>query len=203
MRRCGVPTSVSCDCGLSVAATARLLVVAAAFWRQRADRDAVWPLGRRDHAVGRRRAVAGEAAELIGGRLEQLAPGDRRRDAHRRVDRVHRVRAAGELIPDSSGRASASVTFTLSSGRSDLVGDRHRDRGGDALADLGARQGERDGAVGVDGDRDQAGRRQRPRPSAGRSGRRRRPADAWGSPRALGCDHELGAARASVGPAIR
>ena len=33
------------------------------------------------------------------------------------VDRVHRVRAAGELVEQSSGRASASVTLTLSSAR--------------------------------------------------------------------------------------
>ena len=59
----------------------------------------------------------------------------------------------------SSGRASASVTCTLSSGRSISSAIVIATAVVIPWPDLGARQGERDGAVGVDRDRDQVRRR--------------------------------------------
>ena len=116
---------------------------------QRADRSCRPAVRRREHA---RRSTGAARRGVVRGLARRPAAsrplGDRGGDAHRVVERVHRVRAAGELVEHQLGPRVGERHVDLVQREVHLVGDQHRDRGGDALADLGARQGERHRAVG-------------------------------------------------------
>ena len=82
-------------------------------------------------------------AELDGGGVEQRALGDRGRDPDRGVRRDGGVGAAGELVEHQLGTGRRQGDVHLLDGQVELLGDDHRGRGGDALADLHPRQRER------------------------------------------------------------
>ena len=95
IRGCGVPTSVCCEAGFSCASTACVREAAAALVSEPYESDRA--VRRRDHAVLERQ-LGQRRLELLGRRQGQLATRDRRRDPDLVVERMHRVRPAGQLV---------------------------------------------------------------------------------------------------------
>ena len=97
-------------------------------------------------------------AEHDRGSVEQRDARDRGGDPDRGVRRDRGVGATGELVEEQLGAGRGEGHPHPVDGQVELLGDEHRGRGGDALADLGARQREARGAVLVDRDGDQVAR---------------------------------------------
>lgn len=95
------------------------------------------------------------------GGCEQAAPGHGRGDTDRGVGGDGGVRAAGELVEQQLGPCVGEGDVDLLQRQVEFLGDQHRAGGGDALADLGPRQGEGGSAVAVEPDGDQVRRGQR------------------------------------------
>jgi hypothetical protein len=76
------------------------------------------------------------------GGARQPGARDRRGGPNRRIDRVHRVRAARELVEQQLGPGIGERDLDLADRQVHLVGDRHRHGSRDPLTDLGTRQRE-------------------------------------------------------------
>ena len=96
---------------------------------------------------------------LRSGRFHQALARDRGGGPHRDVQAAYRVRTAGQLVHQQLRPRVREADADLVHRQVQLLGDDHRERRGDALADLGPWQREERGAVGVHLDGDQAGRR--------------------------------------------